>query len=76
MYHSNLPAGAENDPNAPWNEPELCRYCDEEYLEDLAQEECKDSQDIDEFEQVYDKILAQVGLCKSCHLVECADDDY
>lgn len=26
---SNLPAGAENDPNAPWNneEEETCLYC-------------------------------------------------
>jgi len=40
---SNLPAGAENDPNAPWNQEEQeneCSYCGEPCGKDFCNKEC------------------------------------
>ena len=37
MSLSNLPAGAEHDPRAPYNEPEryLCTFCDKEEIDSM-----------------------------------------
>ena len=68
MYESNLPAGAENDPRAPWDEPDLCGICDKDYALNLAKKECKDPEDYDELMKIYHELINEMGLCKSCYL--------
>ena len=80
---SNLPSGADNDPLAPWNQPDkLCRYCNAEELRDILykqvelDEECED----DCIEEEVEYRLSQAPLCKDCAKEEYYDydddDDY
>ena len=69
-----LPAGADNDPNAPWNiDTNLCKNCNsnEVYAEafDIAD---KSNLDISE---VFDEINSQLTLCDDCVREELADED-
>ena len=63
---SNLPAGAENDPYAPWNQKDkLCRYCDKEEIQEqlfriIALDSTLDDDRIDEvIEEELDKFYEE-----------------
>ena len=77
-YNSNLPAGAANDPRAPWNiNDDLCRYCDketirEEYLVENYTKEQIANDEIDE-DNVEDYI-GEHSMCKDCYDDDHADD--
>jgi hypothetical protein len=70
---SNLPAGAEYDSRAPWNTSDLCRYCDEDQLRDIAKDNANDPNDDYEVDELLEKIKSQTGLCRHCHEEEVAD---
>lgn len=84
---SNLPEGAENDPRAPWNEPNLCRYCDYDILCDIYEEhivkeielqqmEFDSEEDYMEFlQEEMDVLLSEQGLCPQCAKEEYYDYD-
>jgi hypothetical protein len=73
MDNSNLPAGAEHDVTAPWNQvDDLCRYCDQDVIRGMAQEATHDESDVDEYMEA---MLEEAGLCKDCFKEEQADDD-
>jgi hypothetical protein len=67
---SNYPPGAEHDPNAPWNEPELrfCPYCQQQEINEYESEH-----DINAFDE------GLVSLCRECYAQDIADqmrDEY
>jgi len=73
MSNSNLPAGAENDPRAPFNEPEptFCKYCDLFEIEDYAEKQMISKYGEDWQENMAAKkehhVLANVDtLCDEC----------
>jgi hypothetical protein len=69
---SNLPTGAEQDVNAPWNQvDDLCRYCDQDIIRGMAQEASLDEADTDEN---YEAMLEEAGLCRECQKEQDADD--
>ena len=69
----NLPAGAQQDVNAPWNQvDDLCRYCDQDIIRGMAQEAVLDESDTDER---YEAMLEEAGLCKECQKEEDADNN-
>lgn len=72
------PAGAENDPNAPWNieDPERCERCDEtfeEFDDDGRPEErscgCKFCEECDEVLPL--DADPDAYLCEGCYQSEC-----
>ena len=72
MDNSNLPAGAEHDVTAPWNQvDDLCRYCDQDIIRGMAQEAVLDESDVDEYMEA---LLEEAGLCKDCFKEEQADE--
>lgn len=77
-YNNNLPAGAANDPRAPWNiNDDLCRYCDEETIREMFIEEhyTKEQIENDEIdEDAVDDYIGGHGLCRECHDEDHADD--
>lgn len=73
MDNSNLPAGAEHDVTAPWNQvDDLCRYCDQDTIRSMAQESVPDESDTEEH---YEAMLDEAGLCRECQKEQDADDD-
>ena len=78
MCNSNLPAGAANDPRAPWNiNDDLCRYCDketirEEFLYENYTKEQIANDEIDE--DAVEDYIGEHGLCRSCYDEDHADD--
>ena len=70
---NNLPTGAQQDVNAPWNQvDDLCRYCDQDIIRGMAQEAALDESDVDEY---MDTLLEEAGLCIGCFKQEQADDN-
>jgi len=69
-----LPAGSENDPNAPWNMGEpVCRYCDEELIKQISMQLAEGlNRDPDDLEQEF---LDNAEICKDCYKEQEADDD-
>jgi hypothetical protein len=66
---SNLPAGAENDPYAPWNKSSrLCRYCDADILRDTIANEVLKDPDCEEdcIDEQVELILSEQPLCTAC----------
>ena len=78
MSSNNLPAGAENDPRAPWNSDDYCRYCDIDVIRAQAKEIVDDPEDDTAVDSVTESLLSEIGLCRSCKEEETADfhDDY
>jgi hypothetical protein len=69
---NNLPTGAQQDVNAPWNQvDDLCRYCDQDIIRGMAQEASLDEADTDEN---YEAMLEEAGLCRECQKEQDADD--
>lgn len=69
-----LPAGADNDPNAPWNfDNNLCKYCNsnEIYAEayTIAEEQSLD------ISEVFDEINSECSICDECAREQLADED-
>ena len=78
---SNIPAGAQNDPLAPWNQPDkYCKQCDSEQLRDIlyTQVEVEGECDDDCVEEEVEYRLSLHPLCKDCAKEEYYDhdDDY
>jgi hypothetical protein len=72
QMNSNLPAGAQQDVTAPWNQvDDLCRYCDQDVIRGMAQEATFDDSDVDEYMEA---MLEEAGLCRDCFKEEQADD--
>lgn len=78
MSSDNLPAGAENDPRAPWNARDYCRYCDIDQIKAQAKEMAEDSDDDTAVDSITESLLTEAGLCRRCMEEEIADfmDDY
>ena len=73
QMNSNLPAGAEQDVNAPWNQvSDLCRNCDRDSIRVMAQEATHDESDVDEY---FEAMLEEADICRDCFKEEQADDD-
>lgn len=73
QMNSNLPAGAQQDVNAPWNQvDDLCRYCDADIIRGMAVEAATDELDADAYEEA---MLEEAGLCRDCFKEQNADDD-
>lgn len=75
---SNLPAGAENDPYAPWNQKnKLCRYCDKEDIQDELFRAISVDETIDEdrINEIVDEELDKFPLCPQCAKEEYYDYD-
>ena len=71
--HSNLPAGAESNPHAPWNQvDDLCRYCDRDIIEGMASENAEETDR--EYEEILEAMLEEATLCRDCYDEENADD--
>jgi RNA polymerase subunit RPABC4/transcription elongation factor Spt4 len=78
MCNSNLPAGAANDPRAPWNiNDDLCRYCNEDDIREefLCENYTKEQIENDEIdEDAIEDYINEHALCRSCHDEDHADD--
>ena len=71
--HSNLPAGAEQDVRAPWNNVEgLCRNCDRDIIEGMAMENADVTNR--DYDELLTAMLDESTLCRTCHEEEHADD--
>ncbi len=71
---SNLPAGAENNPHAPWNQvDDLCRYCDRDIIEGMALENAEHTNW--GYEEILEAMLDEADMCHDCFKEEQADDD-
>ena len=83
MNNSNYPPGAENDPSAPYNQPEfsMCPYCEDHMIRDFINDridslsESQQLGDFDpngrEYKMLYDKIYSE--LEKDLALSLCSD---
>lgn len=74
--NSNLPAGAANDPNRPWDDSEkYCRSCESEAISNLADTYLEEHPDCEDWDAAYEKLdsLGQIGLCRACYNEEQAD---
>lgn len=72
QMNSNLPVGAEQDVNAPWNDvSDLCRYCDRDIIMGMAQEATPDDADVQEH---FEAMLEEADLCRDCFKEQEADD--
>jgi len=71
---SNLPAGAETDLRAPWNQvSDLCKYCDRDIIHGMALEASdKEERTVEELEEA---MLEQAGMCGTCYKDQKEDDD-
>jgi hypothetical protein len=70
--NSNLPAGAEQDVSAPWNQvSDLCRNCDRDSIRVMAQEAVLDESDVQEH---FEAMLEEADLCRDCFKEQEADD--
>ena len=70
---SNLPTGAQQDVNAPWNQvDDLCRYCDQDIIRGMAEEAVADESDVTEYMEA---MLEEAGLCGDCYREQEADND-
>ena len=70
---NNLPTGAEQDVNAPWNQvDDLCKYCDQDIIRGMAQEATLDESDTQEHMET---LLEEAGLCKDCFKEQDEDDN-
>ncbi len=73
QMNSNLPAGAEQDVNAPWNQvSDLCRNCDRDIIRGMAYESAPDESDVDEH---FEAMLEEADICRDCFKEEQADDE-
>jgi len=75
---SNVPAGSDNDPLAPWNQHDnLCRYCDEDILYKHIRSEVEQDPDCEEdcIDEQTELILSEYPLCKQCAKEEYYDYD-
>ena len=71
--NSNLPMGAEKDSRAPWNQvSDLCRYCDQDTIREMAVEAAPDESDVDEY---YESMRDEADLCRDCFKEQQADDE-
>jgi hypothetical protein len=71
--NSNLPAGAENDPNQPWDTSEkYCRVCESESIGDLVDNYLAEHPDCGDWDEAYEKLEEdeQIGLCRHCYWEE------
>jgi hypothetical protein len=73
--HDNLPAGADTDPNAPWNQcDDLCRNCDKDVIQQqyrhvypLADETDDDGNLLDPGAPEIEDYVYSHKLCRGCH---------
>ena len=75
---SNLPAGAERDPFAPWNQRDsLCKYCDREQIQDqLYRVIVLDTTlDEDRIDEIVEEEIYKFPLCPQCAKEEYYDYD-
>ena len=71
---NNLPIGADNDVNAPWNQvTDLCRYCDRDIIEGMALENVETTNW--GYEEILEAMLEESTLCRDCFKEEQADDE-
>ena len=74
--NSNLPAGAENDPNRPWDTSEkYCRVCESDAIADLADTYLEEHPNCEDWDAAYEKLEEneQIGLCRACYYEELSD---
>lgn len=77
MSDPGYPAGAEHDPNAPYNQSNednashLCRYCNKGDELFLINEKDYDSEE--EYDEALEELASQMGLCRNCEEEERAD---
>jgi ribosomal protein L40E len=74
----NLPTGAQNDPKAPWNAQDLCRYCDIDQIRDKAREMVEDPENDTAVDAVMETLTNDVGVCRGCREEDTVDfrDEY
>jgi hypothetical protein len=71
--NSNLPAGAENDPNRPWDTSEkYCRVCESDSIENLIEQYLEEHPDCLDPDDAREKLEEdeQIGLCRHCYWEE------
>ena len=68
--NSNYPLGADNDPSAPWNEPDVkfCPYCQEHEIESYIQDYL--SLPSAELNSLYNSLTQ---ICRDCYEMDQAD---
>jgi hypothetical protein len=74
--NSNLPAGAENDPNKPWDTSEkYCRVCESDTIENLIEQYLEEHPDCLNPDDARDKLEEheQIGMCRACYYEELSD---
>ena len=68
--NSNLPAGAANDPNNPWDGSETyCPECESEGIGNLVDDYLKAHPECGDWDEAYEKIdeLGCISTCRDCH---------
>ena len=53
-----------------WGTEDLCKYCDNDTLKDIAKDNSSDDY---EYENVFNQIYASTGICRHCKDEETAD---
>ena len=71
--NSNLPAGAANDPNNPWDDSEkYCRNCESEAIGEMVDQFLGDNPEFEDWDEAYEKLdnMGSFGLCRHCYWEE------
>lgn len=53
---------------------DLCMYCDEHVARDCAEKEYDEFENLDEYDELYDIIIDQMGKCRECHISDIGND--
>lgn len=77
--NSNLPTGAANDPNNPWDCSETyCPECESEGIGYLVDDYLKAHPECGDWDEAYQKIdeLGCIDLCRDCHYSDLQWEDH
>lgn len=76
--NSNLPPGATNHPNAPWNQKEMyCRICESKSIGEIVDQYLAEHPDCTDWDNAYEKLEEDevIGLCRQCYWDEMGEYD-
>ncbi len=68
--NSNLPPGATNHPNAPWNERDTtCYNCESDIVSEMVDKYLAEHPDCKDWDEAYEKLdeSGAFSLCRDCY---------
>ena len=68
--NSNLPMGAANDPDNPWDSSDTyCPECESQGVANLVDQYLRDHPDCEDWDEAYEKVdeFGCISICRDCH---------